>query len=301
MTADAAPVLPDRPDRLSALLANFPLTLRPAPADRANLAVLCCPHTGAGHSLVYAPRQAVRLSLKETQAVRLSLEKTQAVRLSCEETQADRLSGPGPQPVLLAEVIWGGTPAGGDSPVVRSFPDQMTLDIRTDPEMQALIQVVAAEAITHRCGGAAVLDGLGAVLLIRMLRQQVADRRISFGLLGALSDPRLLRAVVAVHETPERGWRNEDLAAVAGLSLSRFTDRFTTVMGEPPAAYLRRWRMALAERDLSRGDRVQTVARRYGYASAEAFTRAYQRHTGTNPGQVRTGSREQGPPRQTAV
>ena len=67
------------------------------------------------------------------------------------------------------------------------------------------------------------------------------------------------------------------------MSLTRFADAFNTRVGETPQTYLRRWRMTLARQDLDRGDRVQAVARRYGYASSEALARAFQRVHGMNP------------------
>ena len=39
----------------------------------------------------------------------------------------------------------------------------------------------------------------------------------------------------------------------------------------------------LARQDVARGDRIDAVARRYGYASPEGFARAFRRHYGENP------------------
>ncbi|MEM7746483.1 MAG: helix-turn-helix transcriptional regulator, partial [Pseudomonadota bacterium] len=80
------------------------------------------------------------------------------------------------------------------------------------------------------------------------------------------------------------------LAEIAGLSRSRFAELFVEAVGETPLAYLRRWRLVLARKDLERGDRVQAVSRRYGYASGEAFNRAFQRFFGCAPTGLRTGA-----------
>jgi AraC-like DNA-binding protein len=58
---------------------------------------------------------------------------------------------------------------------------------------------------------------------------------------------------------------------------------FLDVVGESPAAYLRRWRLILAHQDVVRGDRIEAVARRYGYSSPEGFTRAFKRYYGKTP------------------
>ena len=47
--------------------------------------------------------------------------------------------------------------------------------------------------------------------------------------------------------------------------------------------------MILARQDIQRGDRVQSVASRYGYGSSEALTRAFQRQFGSSPISLRPG------------
>ena len=77
------------------------------------------------------------------------------------------------------------------------------------------------------------------------------------------------------------------LAEIAGLSRSRFAEMFLTSVGEPPAAYLRRWRLTLARQDVDKGHRVDAIARRYGYGSAEGFTRAFRKQFGALPIELR--------------
>ena len=49
-------------------------------------------------------------------------------------------------------------------------------------------------------------------------------------------------------EAPERNWRVEDLAAVAGMSRSAFSNLFHGTVGEPPASYLQSWRISLVQK-----------------------------------------------------
>ena len=71
--------------------------------------------------------------------------------------------------------------------------------------------------------------------------------------------------------------------AIAGLSLSRFAEVFLAMVGETPAAYLRKWRLTLARQDVAKGDRINAIARRYGYRSPEGFARAFKNQFGENP------------------
>jgi AraC-like DNA-binding protein len=72
------------------------------------------------------------------------------------------------------------------------------------------------------------------------------------------------------------------------VSRATLARRFADEVGEPPLAYLTRWRMDLAARRLRDGDEpVETVARAVGYTSEYAFNRAFARHRGLPPGRYR--------------
>ena len=157
------------------------------------------------------------------------------------------------------------------------------VDLSLDAETMALAQLIQAEMTAKRCGAASVVNRLGEVLVVRILRGQIEAGSTRPGILAGLSDPRLSRAIVAIHDRPGHDWRNEDLAEVAGLSRSRFAEMFLSAVGEPPVAYLRKWRLTLARQDMEKGHRVEAVARRYGYGSPEGFTRAFRKQFGTRP------------------
>lgn len=140
-----------------------------------------------------------------------------------------------------------------------------------------------------RCGSASVLNRLGEVLIVRMMREAIAEGSATPGVLGGLADSRLSRAIVAIHEKPGHAWRIEDLAEIAGLSRSRFAEVFSKAVGETPLSYLRHWRLALARQDIKRGNRIQAVARRYGYASGEALNHAIRKRFGVSPTALRKG------------
>lgn len=172
---------------------------------------------------------------------------------------------------------------GGDAnPLMAVLPGLLRVSV-TDEETILLLRVFLAEAEARRCGSGTALNRLAEVLVIRILRTQLEKGTATPGVLAGLSDPKISRAIVAMHETPGRSWRNRDLAAIAGMSISRFADVFRTKMGEPPQAYLRRWRMTLARQDMEIGERVSSVARRYGYASPEALTHSFRRYFGHSP------------------
>jgi AraC-like DNA-binding protein len=99
-----------------------------------------------------------------------------------------------------------------------------------------------------------------------------------------LRDPVLAPALALLHASPERKWTVADLAAGAAVSRSLLDERFRAVLARSPIRYLTEWRMHLAEDLLANTDAgVATVARRVGYDSEEAFSRAFKRVHGLSP------------------
>lgn len=104
------------------------------------------------------------------------------------------------------------------------------------------------------------------------------------GWLAELHDPVVAPALAAIHEDPGRKWTLADLAREATVSSTVLDERFRTVLGLAPIRYLTGWRMHVAE-DLLHSTTlpVTAIARRVGYDSEEAFSRAFKRDHGMAP------------------
>ncbi|GAB3650683.1 AraC family transcriptional regulator [Zhihengliuella somnathii] len=78
-----------------------------------------------------------------------------------------------------------------------------------------------------------------------------------------------------------------DVARAAMTSEYHFRRMFSSLAGMPVSEYIRRRRMTVAAADVLRGEGLLDVAIRYGYGSAEAFTRAFRTVHGISPAQAR--------------
>jgi len=108
------------------------------------------------------------------------------------------------------------------------------------------------------------------------------------GWLPALHDPVLAPALAAMHGDPGRKWTVAELAAASSVSVSFLDERFRAVIQMPPIRYLTGWRMHIARDLLASSDLgVGAVARRVGYESEEAFSRAFKRAHGIAPSRWR--------------
>ena len=110
------------------------------------------------------------------------------------------------------------------------------------------------------------------------------------GLLAALTDVRLSRALAAVHERPGEDWTIQAMAQQANMSRTAFAELFTATVGLPPIQYLAHWRATEARRLLkNRRFSVAAIAEMLGYRSEAAFRRFFKRVEGVGPGRVRSG------------
>lgn len=166
------------------------------------------------------------------------------------------------------------------------------------PVVRWLLDRLLAEVRDRRPGATAAARHYAYLLFVEVLRTQLADpTRFPPGWLRVLATRELAPAVALMHTSPATNWHLEDLARATALSRSTFAERFRAAAGMPPLAYLRHWRMRLAERALRETDTtVAALAAGLGYSSESAFTHAFTRSTGTSPRRYRDSSRAARPP-----
>lgn len=149
--------------------------------------------------------------------------------------------------------------------------------------LSVLLGMITDEVRHDRPGAEAVVTRLADVVVIQAIRGWLETGATGPGWLRALRDPQVGRAVALVHRDPGAAWTLDRLARETRMSRSAFAARFTELAGEPALRYVTRWRMHLATVELARGARVGELARRLGYDSEAAFSRAYRRVTGIPP------------------
>ena len=141
---------------------------------------------------------------------------------------------------------------------------------------------------SRRWGQQAVRNKLADTLFTLAVCEYVRRSEQPRGLLAALTDTRLARALSAMHERPGEDWTLAELARVAGMSRTAFAELFAQTVGQPPMQYLAGWRAAEARRLLhDRRLSVANIAERLGYRSEAAFRRFFKRLEGIGPGRLR--------------
>jgi len=99
-----------------------------------------------------------------------------------------------------------------------------------------------------------------------------------------IASPTIMPTVVAVEEALDAPWTVDRMAAMTGLSASRFAHLFRDSVGESPAEYVTRLRLERAAIHLVHSNwPVTEVAIAAGYATHAGFTHAFTERFGCPP------------------
>jgi AraC-like DNA-binding protein len=159
---------------------------------------------------------------------------------------------------------------------------------KAGPIVAGALETMRQESLEARPGSVTLMTRLADVITLYAIRSWLERTDIGRGWLAALRDSNIGRAMTEVHRRPEEPWSVQSMARAANLSRSRFSQRFTELLGSAPMQYVTKVRMQRA-REMFRADNlsIAAVAERFGYDSEAAFARAFKRHVGLPPGAVR--------------
>lgn len=147
-----------------------------------------------------------------------------------------------------------------------------------DPALAALHGLLVVEA---RRGSTSVLERLTEAWFAIVLRALLPTAGTLHGL--TTTDPAIAAALAAIRRQPRDPWTVAGLAAVAGLARSRFAERFTAAVGEPPLAHVARWRIQAGLAAEAAGGSRRDGAAAAGYANAASYRRALRRRGAEGP------------------
>lgn len=144
--------------------------------------------------------------------------------------------------------------------------------------LEETLKIIGAEAGQNRLGADLIALKLSEIIFTQAIRKFLSGKGSRQPGLAGFADQRISRALQAMHSEPARNWSVEDLAQVAGLSRTSFSNRFGELIAISPLTYLTQWRMQLARKLLTESDLpIVDVAERSGYQSEASFGRIFKR------------------------
>lgn len=169
--------------------------------------------------------------------------------------------------------------------LVRSLPDQVLLragDADLAP-VDALFTLLLDEAGREGAGHSPLIERLVDLLFFYVIRH-VARSQGRAGLWSLLRRPGLAPLLTQLLAEPGRAWSADDMARAVHMSRARFFREFGQASGQSPGQFLTTLRMHVAAQRLDRGESVARAAEHVGYLSYAAFSRAFKKTLGEQPG-----------------
>ena len=179
--------------------------------------------------------------------------------------------------------------AGLSSLIVEGLADCLVLrgDDPAGHAARALFELILQESRRTPAPSQTLLERLTHLLFLYVLRQQVHAGQSLGGLVALARQPAFAGLLEQLIEQPGQAWTLESMAARTGLSRSAFFKRFNELAGQSPGQVLLALRMRHACQLLQAGNTVEQVGAQVGYQSVAAFTRAFAKAVGVQPGAYR--------------
>ena len=174
---------------------------------------------------------------------------------------------------------------GARNPIVQSLPPVMVVPLAAIGELDDTLRLLFAEADRRRCGSRLLTNRLFEVALIQVLRWVVDHPEaagVSHGLMRGLSDARLARTLVAMHQAPQEAWTLPRMASTAGLSRSvrgGIQGGDAGDAGQLPAGLAAQPGLYAAARRCG----GQAGGDRRGFADTASLSKAFRKRLGASP------------------
>ena len=155
--------------------------------------------------------------------------------------------------------------------------------------LRSNIERFRAEYRGRSIGHLLVLNHLAPIILVQIFRMYLSSPHAKQSWLTSLSDPKLSKAIEAMHANPGKPWSLQSLAQLSAMSRAGFALNFKRKIGVTPGEYLTHWRMQIAcDRLLEGAHTISSVASEVGYQSESAFSKTFARVVGCRPGSYRS-------------
>lgn len=178
--------------------------------------------------------------------------------------------------------------------IVSSFPDYVIMRAE-DASLRAastLFDLILDEAGGDPDHASPLIARLTEVLFFYVIRHVAQQDEIASGLLSIARRAEFAPLLDSMMREPGQDWTTDNMARLAHMSRASFYKHFIDASGQPPAQFLLQLRMKIAAQRLHAGESIERTAEHVGYRSHAAFSRAFKKIIGEQPGAFRRASRQ---------
>ncbi len=177
--------------------------------------------------------------------------------------------------------------------LVRDIPDYIVLkkdQVQKYPWLSRTLEHLSAEHLSEEPVIELTVNKLTEILIIQLLKCEFAGD-VPVGVVAAMRDKRIAKALTYMHKELSEPWTIESAAAEASMSRSGFHKKFTELIGISFFDYLTRIRMNRAKQLLkSSKSSIGDIGQQVGYQSELSFVKTFKKMVGETPRAFRMNS-----------
>lgn len=169
--------------------------------------------------------------------------------------------------------------------IVDALPEIVCLQIDNACSLSSTVQQLFREVFSQRFGREIIVNRLGELFMLQVLRYATEQGCLYEGALAAMNHPQMSKVITAIHRSPGEHWTLNELASIAAMSRSKFAEVFKNLVGQTPNDYLTDLRLAKAQKLLQLNKPVNYIANEVGYEHGSALVRVFKKKLGVSPRQ----------------
>ncbi|HAU92791.1 MAG TPA: AraC family transcriptional regulator [Alteromonas sp.] len=169
--------------------------------------------------------------------------------------------------------------------LINALPDIVYLQVSPDCSLSCTVQWLFNEVFAQRFGKDIMINKLGEIFMLQVLRHATEQGSLHQGAIAALNHPQMRKVIEVIHNQPGHHWTLNELASIAAMSRSKFAESFKTLVGQTPNDYITDLRLAVAQQLLRHNKPVNFVAGEVGYEHGSALVRIFKKKLGVSPRQ----------------
>lgn len=172
-------------------------------------------------------------------------------------------------------------------PFFYEIPDVIQVNISDLPAHHPLHSalMLASQELDSGKKADIILERLADIMMYYILKHWVEKNPSEVsGWIKVFREEKVLSVLESIHNKLNHPWTLDSLAASVGVSRATLANRFRDSLGLTPMDYLARLRIEKGKKLLKENDfSLEEVARKVGYSSSFAFSKAYKRFHGLSP------------------
>jgi AraC-like DNA-binding protein len=183
---------------------------------------------------------------------------------------------------------------GAMHPIFEALPEIMHFPaLKPNGSIWSTVSLIDDEMRNRQSTNSRIADRLTEVLFLKLLNSYISHHDEKQSFLAALRDRRVYRALTLIHKAPEFDWTLSSLGKKVGMSRATLVRRFQKIVGVAPMAYIMDWRLMKAHELVKHTTQpLERIAQATGFASARTLSRAFKRHYGCTPHEMRRSHHE---------